>query len=129
MNTGIPPHTAEQVFRNLERALFAAHEGSPDLAAIDRLYGSDFLSSNTDGKIVDKQGWLDLLKSGAFSVERITTNDFKVRRYGSTAVITGSSTYFKDRQSSWNIRHTQVWVEREGQWQLVSWQGTSTSTE
>jgi len=33
-----------------------------------------------------------------------------------------------DRFRIWDVRHTQVWVEREGQWQLVSWHGTSTST-
>jgi len=118
------PLTTEEIFRELERAMFAAHEGSPDLAAIDRLYASDFLSTNADGKVVDKQGWLELLKSGQFSVEKITTDDFKVRRYGFAAVITGRSTYFKDRQRIWEVRHTQVWVERNSQWQLVSWHGT-----
>ncbi len=46
----------DEVFRELERELFAAHEGTPDLATIDRLYADDFVSINADGRMVDKQG-------------------------------------------------------------------------
>jgi len=53
-------HTDDQLFRELERELFAAHEGTPDLATIDRLYADDFLSTNADGRLVDKKGWLDM---------------------------------------------------------------------
>jgi hypothetical protein len=36
--------TSDEPFRELERELFAAHEGTPDLTVIDRLYADDFLS-------------------------------------------------------------------------------------
>ena len=64
--------TSVELFRGLERELFAAHEGTPDLEAIDRLYADDFLSTNADGRVVDKQGWLDMLKTGQFPVDTIT---------------------------------------------------------
>jgi len=113
----------EQMFRKLERELFAAHEGTPDLATIDRLYADDFVSTNADGRVVDKQGWLKILSAGQFPVEKITTDDFKVRQYSGTAIITGSSTYFSGAQKM-SVRHTQVWADLRGRWQLVSWQGT-----
>ena len=69
--------TDDELFRELERELFAAHEGTPDLATIDRLYADDFLSTNADARVVDKKGWLDILKAGQFPVDRITTDDFK----------------------------------------------------
>ena len=120
---------SDEVFRALERELFAAHEGTPDLATIDRLYADDFLSTNADGRVVDKQGWLDFLKAGQFPVDTITTDDFKVRTYSSIAIITGRSAYHHSGQKLWEIRHTQVWADTNGRWQLVSWQGTSVPQE
>ena len=118
-------NVSDEVFRTLERELFAAHEGTPDLATIDRLYADDFVSTNADGRVVDKQGWLQMLKGGQFPVEKITTEDFKLRQYSGTAIITGRSAYFHGGKKLWQVRHTQVWADLNGRWQLVSWQGTS----
>src|SRR5262245_37249026 len=119
----------DELFRALERELFAAHEGTPDLATIDRLYADDFLSTNADGRVVDKQGWLDILKTGQFPVEKIITADFKVRTYSGTAIVTGRSAYHFGGSQRWEVRHTQVWANTNGQWQLVSWQGTAVPNE
>ena len=115
----------EEVFRKLEREMFAAHEGTPDLATLDRLYADSFLSTNADGRVVDKQGWLAMLRTGQFTVEKITTADFKVRRYSGTAIVTGSSGYHVGGKKLAQVRHTQVWVDLDGRWQLVGWQGTA----
>jgi hypothetical protein len=117
----------EETFKRLERELFAAHEGTPDLATIDRLYADSFLSTNADGRVVDKKGWLEMLQNGQFAVDRITTDDFKVRRYSGTAIVTGSSAYHSGGQKLWQVRHTQVWADLDGRWQLVSWQGTASN--
>jgi hypothetical protein len=109
--------------------MFAAHEGTPELATIARLYADDFLSTNADGRVVDKQGWLDMLKAGQFPVEKITTDDFRVRQYSGTAIITGRSSYYHGGRKLWEVRHTQVWASPDGRWQLVSWQGTSVPSE
>ena len=121
--------TDEALFRKLERELFAAHEGAPDLVTIDRLYADDFLSTNADGHVVDKQGWLNILKAGQFPVDKITTDDFRVRIYSGTAIVTGQSAYHYGGKRAWVVRHTQVWVSQSGGWQLASWQGTSVPAE
>jgi hypothetical protein len=121
--------TDDELFQGLERELFAAHEGTPDLATIDRLYADDFLSTNADGRVVDKKGWLDMLKAGQFPVDRITTDDFKVRKYSDTAIVTGRSAYHYAGKKLWEVRHTQVWANTRGRWQLVGWQGTSVPNE
>ena len=120
---------ADEVFRELEQKMFTAHEGLPDLETIDQLYASDFISTNADGRVVDKNGWLETLKNRRFLVDKITSADFKVRRYLGAAVVTGRSSYFKGGQKLADIRHTQVWAEYENRWQLVSWQGTPISEE
>jgi hypothetical protein len=121
--------TDENMFRALERELFAAHEGVPDLSTIDRLYADDFLSTNADGRVVDKQGWLDMLKAGHFRVDKIATDDFKIRQYSGAAVITGRSLYYDGGKKVSEVRHTQIWANPRGRWQLVGWQGTSVASE
>ena len=97
---------------------------APDLATIDRLYADDFVSTNADGRVVDKRGWLEMLKAGQFPVEKIETDDFKVRQYSETAIVTGRSAYLEGGKKLFEVRHTQVWADLSGRWQLVSWQGT-----
>lgn len=70
-----------------------------------------------------------MLVAGQFPVEKITTDDFRVRRYSGTAVITGRSAYFSGGQKLWEVRHTQVWAHLNDRWQLVSWQGTTMPPE
>lgn len=119
----------DEIFRNLEREMFAAHEGTPDLSTIDRLYADDFVSINADGRIVNKQEWLEMLRSGKFSVEKIATAEFRVRRYSDTAVITGRSSYFSSGSRLFDVRHTQIWVQMAGRWRMVGWQGTAAPAE
>lgn len=120
------PSDRDAVFRDLERELFAAHQRPPDVATIERLYADDFFSTNADGRVVDKAGWMDLLRSGGFSVDEIRITDSKVRRYGAAAVVTGRSKYFSGGVAAWDVRHTQVWAEIDGLWRLTTWQGTPT---
>ncbi len=105
------------------------HSDEGLLDIIDRLYASDFLSTNADGSVVNKQQWMEMLKAGLFPVDKVASDDFHLRRYGDTALITGRSTYFKDGRKVWEVRHTQVWVKLDDRWQLVSWQGTPLPSE
>ena len=117
------------LFRELEGAMFAAHEGRPDIGAIARLYADDFFSTNADGRVVNKAEWLDMLRSGRFVVDRIAASDFKVRRFGVVVVVTGRSRYLRDGQQACDVRHTQVWAHIDGRWQLTTWHGTSVMIE
>jgi hypothetical protein len=119
----------DALFRELEAAMIAAHEGVPDVGAIARLYADDFFSTNADGRVVNKAEWLDVLRHGCFVVDRISASDFKVRRFGSVAVVTGRSRYLRDGQQIGDVRHTQVWAHVDGRWQLTTWHGTPVMTE
>jgi hypothetical protein len=70
-----------------------------------------------------------MLGAGQFPVERITTDDFKVRTYLGTAIVTGRSAYFIGGKKAWEVRHTQVWVDQGGHWRLANCQGTSVPTD
>lgn len=114
----------EQMFRKLERGMFDAFEGKPNLKALGRLFADDYFSINADGKTANKQQAIEAVRRGYLQVDKITSEEFRLRRYGDTAVITGRSAYFKDGQKIGEVRHTQIWVKRNGHWQLLGWQGT-----
>lgn len=123
---GLPAEiTAEQAeFRQLEKAMFEAVVRR-DVTVVARIWADDFLSTNHDGTVVDKAQWIEAIRSAKWPpVDDIRASDFKLRRFGDTAIITGRSDYFISGQLIGAVRHTQVWLQRKGRWQMVSWQGT-----
>lgn len=116
----------ERMFRQLEREMFEAFEGEPNFDALERLYADDFFTINADGKTANKQQTLEALRSGQFQVDQITSDEFRLRRFGNMAVVTGRSAYFKNGQIAGEVRHTQIWIKRSGRWKLLGWQGTGT---
>jgi len=98
-----------------------------DTAAIDRIYADDYMSTNSTALVRTKAQVLDDLKSGALKVESITSDDINVRPFGDTAIVTGRTTMkAQDRgqQTSGQSRFTQVYVKRNGRWQIVAFQMT-----
>lgn len=116
----------EQALRKLEGDWYEAFR-QRDIAALKRLIADDYISTNHDGTLSDKAQEIAAFESGDLLVESVALDDVKVRVYGNTAVITGSSTWkgrHRGQESRNRFRHTEVWVRRNGQWQIVSWQGT-----
>ncbi len=122
----------EKESRKLEREWFDAFVHR-DIAALDRLMADDYFSTNAAGEFHNKKEVLAWVEAGSFAVSSYETADFLVRVYGDTAVVTGRSTWkgqikgqehLQGRDSAVHVRHTQVWVKRQGHWQVVAWQGT-----
>lgn len=117
----------EQELLKLEREWFDAFIRR-DVAALGRLVADDFISTNHDGTVEDKEGVRAAIGKGDYVVDSIETGDVKVRVYGKTAVITGRSVWAGEvrgiKYKGVAVRHTQVWVKRRGRWQPVAWQGT-----
>jgi peptidylprolyl isomerase len=54
-------------------------------------------------------------------LDEIRTNEFKLRLYGNSAIVTGRATYLLNQKSLGESYHTEVWARRNGRWQVVSW--------
>lgn len=94
-----------------------------DTASIDRLYANDYISTSAVGVIRTKAEVMDDFKSGALKVSSISSDQVEVRVHGDTAVATGRSTVNgtdKGRDMKGENRFTQVWVKRDGQWQIAA---------
>jgi ketosteroid isomerase-like protein len=113
--------TTEEELLKLEKQ-FAAAIVSNDLEGIGRLVMDDWIIIGGDGEIVDRARFCEVIKSGALTHDKMESENFRVRVYGDSAVITGiTRTHgkFMGQEFSTRERATDVFVKRDGKWQCV----------
>ena len=112
---------AEQELLRLEKA-FAEAIVKNDLEGIGRLVTDDWIIIDPNGEIVDRSRFLEVIKSGALTHDMMASEDFRVRVYGDSAVVTGvtrTKGKFLGQEFSTHERATDVFVKRDGRWQCV----------
>lgn len=121
----LPGNTAggadEQALFQLERD-WAQAGLKKDAAVVEKFLANEFVS-NYDGKLSSKKQALAELKNNAAKIESAENSDMRVAVFGNTAVVHGlytekSTTGGKD--SSFQVRYTEVYVKRDGRWQCVT---------
>jgi ketosteroid isomerase-like protein len=93
-----------------------------DADAIGRYMADDWTIIGSDGSMTDKATFLGLVKSGVLTHDVMESEDFRVRDYGSTAVVLArgvsggrnNGQAFREVEQSSN-----VFVKRDGQWKCV----------
>jgi len=98
-----------------------------DVAALNNVLADDLIYAHTTGTIDSKSSMIDNIGSGAIDYELIEPTDVRIRLYGDVAVVTGSANMqvsVVDQIHQVFIRFIEVYVARDDQWQLVSWQST-----
>lgn len=94
-----------------------------DASALAPLLAEDWLLTHSDGRVQRKADYLQELATRQHRNTRIDNQDVQVRRYGDTAIVTGTSVQaaVSDGQP-WEgrFRFTRVWVLRDGRWQMVA---------
>jgi uncharacterized protein (TIGR02246 family) len=94
-----------------------------DARALAPLLAEDWLLTHSDGRIQHKADYLQELATRQRRNTRIDNEDVQIRRYGDTAVITGTSVQAAVSDGKpWEgrFRFTRVWVQRDGHWQMVA---------
>lgn len=116
----------EQTLMRIEQELIDAVLAG-DASAVERHYADSFIFTTPDGTMVNKSQVIANVKSGNLKYESTKIDDMKVQVYGDTAVVTLRSTdkgRHKGVDISGQYRWTDVFVRRDGRWQLVAAQGT-----
>jgi ketosteroid isomerase-like protein len=90
-----------------------------DVRRFDQILADDFVCSNPDGSLVDRQGFL---KQTALPVRisNLEAHDIKVRIMGDFAIIHARTTYTRPGGHAGSGRYTDVWARRERGWLAVS---------
>jgi ketosteroid isomerase-like protein len=90
-----------------------------DVRRFDEILADDFLCSNPDGSLVDREGFL---KQTALPVKisGLTAHDVNVRLLGDFAIIHARTAYTGPDGRPGSGRYTDVWARRQGRWLAVS---------
>ena len=112
---------AEQELLTLEKA-FAEAIVRNDLEGIGGLVTDDWIVIDPNGEIVDRVRFFEVIKSGALTHDMMESEDFRVRVYGDSAMVTAltrTKGKFMGQEFSTQERATDVFVKRDGRWQCV----------
>jgi ketosteroid isomerase-like protein len=90
-----------------------------DVRRFGEILAEDFVCSNPDGSLVDRQAFL---KQTALPVRisNLEAHDVQVRIMGDFAIIHARTTYTKADGEAGSGRYTDVWARRNGDWLAVS---------
>ena len=98
-----------------------------DASASERYLAATYVFTGTDGTVENKAQAISDLKSGDLKLQSASLDGAKVQVYGDTAVVTYSSNEkgtHKGKEFSGTTRWTDVFVNRNGRWQMVASHGT-----
>jgi ketosteroid isomerase-like protein len=101
---------------------FADAIAKNDAEAIGRFVTDDWIIINADGGIIDKERFLEVIKSGALTHEMMESDDIRLRLYGDSAVLTArtrSKGKFMGQEFTTDERATDFFVKIAGQWRCV----------
>jgi len=115
-----------QTLMQMERDWGAA-EIKKDYAAVEKILASDWVGIDYDGQVVFRAQAIADLRSGSSTLQSEDISDMKVRVYGNTAIVTGKDaekSTDRGKDSSGTYVWTDVFVLRDGRWQVVASQST-----
>lgn len=128
-----PAPTASEPAEDVEATIIALEEQwvaaivDGDTATLDRLLADDFVGTSPTAHFFYKSMAIDDLDSGTYVVSAMDMDEVSANVYGDTAVAYTSqeetSTYAGE-DTSGHYHYTNVWLRRNGQWQVVASHGS-----
>ena len=90
-----------------------------DVKRFDEILHEDFLCSNPDGSLVDRQGFLQQT-AAPIRISNLEAYDVKVQSLGDVAIIHARTTYILPNGQPGRGCYTDVWVRSNGRWLAAS---------
>ena len=99
-----------------------------DLPFLERIWADDFSYIGSDGTVYDKKAGLAFFADNPDTYTRAVNTSFKVRVYGNNFAVAAGADHLegKDKEGkpfSRRNRFTNVWVRKNGTWQVVAGHG------
>ena len=98
-----------------------------DIAALNKLISDDLVYTHSSARLDTKQSLIGNMESGSTVYTAVEPSDVKAQDLGDAVVLTGScriSVMSQGRPNSFSVRFTDVYANKGGQWQMVTWQST-----
>lgn len=90
-----------------------------DVRGFDEILAEDFLCSQPDGALVDRQTFLSQV-GRALPFDELRVEDVKIRVLGDVALVHAATVYALPGGDRRRGRYTDVWARRNGRWLAVS---------
>jgi ketosteroid isomerase-like protein len=102
---------------------------SQDLTALERILADELLWCHSSASLENRSQFLERVRTGASRWLKLERRDMRVHVYGNAAVVTGQleqTTTGPGRSASDRTLHTiEVYVQRDGRWQLADFQAVA----
>ena len=124
---GAPHSDAEQTLRRIEQEIVQSLL-KRDPSANQRYLAEDVVLTDPEGVVSDKKTAITDVTSADLKLESSSISDMKVRVYGDTAVVTYRTTdrgSYRGKRIDGQHRWTDVFVKRNGNWQVVASHGSN----
>ena len=98
-----------------------------DFATLNELIADDLIYTHSSARLDTKQSLIGNMESGSTVYTSVVPSDVKAQDLGDSVVLTGScriSVNAGGRPNSFGVRFTDVYANRNGRWQMVTWQST-----
>jgi ketosteroid isomerase-like protein len=98
-----------------------------DIATLNELISDDLIYTHSSARLDTKKSLIGNMESGSTVYTSVVPSDVKAQDLGDTVVLTGScriSVNAGGRPNSFGVRFTDVYANKGGKWQMVTWQST-----
>jgi hypothetical protein len=118
----------QEVLRVQQARLTAAT--SQDLGGLEKMIADELQYCHTTGAVDTKTSYLDTVRTGRIRWVEVKPSNMRARVYGTTAVVTGRldqriTTGGNPTPTQMAIRTIEVYVKRDGRWQLTDFQAST----
>ncbi len=100
-----------------------------DVATLRDLLADDLIYTHSSARLDTKQSLIGAMESGATVYTAVEPSEVKAQACGDAVVLTGLariSVTSGGKPNSFGVRFTDVYANRGGKWQMVTWQSTKT---
>ncbi len=106
---------------------FSQAFANADIGFLEKRLADDYTGIHSDAKLSTKAQEIGNVKASTLKWDSVDLHDRKIHRYGDTVVVVGlasSKGTIGGKPYSGDYRTTNVWVKRNGNWQVVAFQST-----
>ncbi|MBA3433038.1 MAG: nuclear transport factor 2 family protein [Actinobacteria bacterium] len=118
MTTAAVSESDLQILADLNRDYIDSVQRS-DVSRFDEILADDFLCSNPDGSLIDRETFLEQTAKPV-AIANLQAHDVGIRLLGDVAIIHARTTYETPDGRAATGRYTDVWARRDGRWLAVS---------
>jgi ketosteroid isomerase-like protein len=98
-----------------------------EIATLNALLSDDLVYTHSTARLDTKKSLIEAMESGRTVYTAVEPSDVKAQDLGNAVVLTGSAciaVLSSGKPNSFSVRFTDVYANKDGQWQIVAWQST-----